>query len=92
MRSFGRPTGIGPEDRIWLVIERAAACVVALNGRVLAAASAGDGPWRHDVTTALQERNELQLTFNAARADAAAGRGPLPEWLGVVTLIIESGC
>lgn len=89
-RPFGRPTGVGPADRIWLVIERAAPCAVALNGRALPPVTAGADAWRHDVTAALRDRNELRLEFPGLSGDGiAAGRVPLPERLGLVALEID---
>lgn len=91
-RSFGRPAGVGPRDRVWLVIERPAASAAALNGRSLPPPVAGAAAWRQEVTADLRERNELRLDF-AAPAIAGAGRhrAPLPEPLGVVALEIETG-
>jgi hypothetical protein len=89
-RSFGRPSGVGPGDRVWLVVERPAACTVALNGRDLPAVIPGAAVWRHHVTADLLERNEVRLAAGSAVAVPAAGRQPLPESLGIVTLEIES--
>lgn len=88
IRSFGRPTGIDPGDRVWLVIERPAACVARLNGRPLPTIAAGVAAWRHDVTADLQRRNELRLDVPGA-ASASLCRVPLPESLGTVALEIE---
>lgn len=90
-RSFGRPSGVGPDDRVWLVVERPAARAVVLNGRELAIVSAGAAAWRHHVTADLRERNELRLDVAPPVAVGAAGRQPLPESLGIVRLEIESG-
>ena len=90
-RSFGSPTGVGPRDRIWLVIERPMPCSVALNGLPLPAVTAGAEAWRHDVTADLQDRNELRLEVAAAAsAGAAAVRVSLPETVGRVALEIET--
>lgn len=92
IRSFGRPTGVGPDMRIGLVIERPAACTATLNGRSLPAVTGGVAAWRHDVTADLRERNELRLEFApVAPARAAADRVPFPEPLGVVSLEITAG-
>ena len=88
VRSFGRPTGVAVADRIWLVIERPAACTVLLNGRHLPPIGGGLGAWRHDVTAALRPRNELRLEF-AGRTAIEPGRAALPESLGSVALEIE---
>lgn len=90
-RSFGKPVGLECDDRVWLVIERAAACSVALNGSDLPSVAAGMAVWRHDVTDALRERNELRLRFAVvAEAGIAVGRRPLPDPLGTVSLEIVS--
>ena len=91
-RSFGRPTGVGPGERVWLVIERPAAGAAALDGRPLAAVGVGDGPWRHALTGDPRERHELRLEFTAPPGPVAAGaRVPLPEAAGLVWLEIEAG-
>jgi hypothetical protein len=91
-RSFGRPTGVGPGDRIWLEIARPTACSARLNGRTLPAVAAGAAPWRLDVTADLRERNDLQLEFRAdVPTQATAERVPLPEAGGRVALVITSG-
>lgn len=90
-RSFGRPTGVGPGDRVWLVIERPAACSAALNGGALPAVGVGAGPWRHDVTADLRDRNELRLEVRWPWEPApTAVRVALPETLGRVALEIET--
>ncbi len=56
-RRFGRPTGLGPSDVVWLVVEGAAPSgVVTLNGSPL-----GEAPGRFDVTTELAERNHVTI-------------------------------
>ena len=91
-RSFGRPTGVGPGDRIWLVIERAAACSATLDGRTLSAVAGGAGPWRHDIGADPRNRHELRLEFAAPPGPVSAGaRERLPEGAGVVWLEIETG-
>jgi len=90
IRPFGRPTGVGPEARIRLVIDRPSPCAATLNGRSLPDVGGGSAPWRHDVSGELRDRNELRLEFAAvvhARADA--DRVPLPEALGTVALEIS---
>lgn len=89
-RSFGRPTGVGPGDRIRLVIERPAACSATLNGLPLPPVSAGASVWRHDVTTSLHDRNELRLVLGSARpARAGRARVPLPSAVGMVALEVD---
>lgn len=88
-RSFGRPTGVGPEDRVWLVVERPAPGAATLNGRPLPAPAGDAAAWRHDVTDALRDRNELCLLFGAPiDGGQAGGRAPLPGRLGGVSLEI----
>lgn len=92
IRSFGKPTGVGPGGRIWLVIERPAACAAALNGRILPAVAGGTAAWRHDVTADLRERNELRLEVaTGERVRAGGAHLLLPETLGAVALEITPG-
>jgi hypothetical protein len=56
VRRFGRPSGIEPGDRVWLVVEPGDKAALVLNGICLVAASR-----RHDVTELLEPRNELIL-------------------------------
>lgn len=59
-RRFGRPTGLGPADRVELAIDRVDALgSVRLNGESLGEIPAGGQPWRCDVTARLRRRNEL---------------------------------
>lgn len=89
-RSFGKPTGVGPGDRVWLVLERPAACMAALNGRPLPPIVGGNAAWRHDVTADLRDRNELRFELHEPPGPVAAvGRVPLPETVGLVALEIE---
>ena len=93
-RRFGMPAGVEPGDRVWLVIEPAMDCALALGGEPLPPVVAGR-PWRHDVTGRLGPRNELLLEPAATSADeparpAAHGRRPLPAAVGSVRLEIES--
>lgn len=91
-RSFGRPAGVGPADRIWLVIEEAAACSAVLNDLPLPPVAGGGGAWRHDVTAALESRNDLRFELREPQAPVANGtRPPLPESVGLVALEIETG-
>jgi hypothetical protein len=95
IRRFGMPAGIGPGDRIWLVVQSPGGCGLTLAGETLPPVAAGER-WRHDVTAKLAARNELQL---AAAAGATAtmpavpipvhGRCDLPADVGRVVLEIE---
>ena len=65
-RRFGRPTGLGDDTRIWLVLERSASiATVTLNGTPLmrAAGPADDraAPLRLEITGTLHPRNTLTL-------------------------------
>lgn len=94
VRRFGRPDGLEPPTRVWLVHEGGPAATLTLNGSAL---PAGD---RHEVTGALAKRNELLLEplvpLPAAEAAAdpagqpAHGRQPLDPRLGRLHLEIES--
>jgi hypothetical protein len=92
LRRFGRPAGIGPGDRVWLVIEAAVGGEVALGGEPLPRIAAG-ACWRREVTTALRARNELALAVTAGggapSVTAAHGRRDLPATIGRVRLEIE---
>jgi hypothetical protein len=98
-RRFGRPGGLGPGDRVVLVVERSELpAAAALNGVPLPAVVPGDR-WAHDVTPLLADRNELVLeiglpeptpdpTAEPARIGPIAGRRPLPDVAGAVRLEI----
>lgn len=94
-RSFGRPAGLGPGDRVWLVIERPAASMLELNGVELPRVAADPaGTWRHEITRLLADRNELRIVPETGVPDSAAlpgahGRRPLPDGLGAVVIEIK---
>ena len=92
VRRFGMPAGIEPGDRVWLVVEPAAACEVRLGGEPLPAVVAGERR-RHDITAALRDRNELALAAPTAGpppvVTAVHGRCDLPATIGRVWLAIE---
>lgn len=88
-RSFGRPGGLAATDRVRLVFERPAACVLALNGSPLPPVAAGDR-WEADVTRLLRDRNDLAATF-ATEVPAHVGfRQPLPAACGRPALEIDA--
>jgi beta-galactosidase/beta-glucuronidase len=59
-RRFGRPTGITPNESVWLVCDGAeASAAFSLNGDLLGSTAGPDSPAEFDVTTRLTERNEL---------------------------------
>lgn len=98
-RRFGLPGGLGPGDRVVLVVERPELPAgAALNGALLPAVVPGER-WSHDVTDLLADRNELVLdlglpeptpdpTAQPARSGPITGRRPLPEVAGAVRLEI----
>ncbi|MBM3998161.1 MAG: hypothetical protein FJ297_01235 [Planctomycetes bacterium] len=62
MRSFGRPTGIGPSDRVYLSVAWDGGSVDwRLNGTTMDGAL--ESPARIDVTGRLAYRNELAIDF-----------------------------
>lgn len=91
-RHFGRPSGIGPGDRLWLVIDRPAACRLVLNAAALAACPGGPTAYRAEVTMLLGDRNLLTLETTHRAADHSAGddggRRSLPDPLGRISLEI----
>jgi len=95
-RRFGRPAGLAPGDRVFLVVERPAlSSAASLNGRELPAIAAGTPRWTCDVTTLLLDRNDLILAADtpAGGSTAAGGGGPhdrepLPAAFGGVGLAI----
>lgn len=91
VRRFGRPAGVGPADRVLLVVESPGGCEISLADQVLPAVFAHQR-WWHDVTGLLRARNELTVRPPlppAAKASSAHGRLPLPEAVGRVWLEIE---
>ena len=96
-RAFGRPDGLGPGDRVRLVIASPGDAAVVVNGAPLPPLLRRSASWSHDVTSLLGGRNVLTLTLAAAApGPAAAGaRASLPESLGrpaleIVSLIDDS--
>lgn len=100
VRRFGQPGGLGPSDRVFLVVESPSLVArLVLNGTTLADPPAATTPpgqatrseW--DVTPLLRGRNELAVVPASAPGAAgrhAAGRRPLPPPLGTVAIEIES--
>lgn len=67
VRRFGQPTGIGPEDRLNLVIESAGcACRVELNEKHLGDIAFAESSSSFDVTALLAPRNELAIALEPA--------------------------
>lgn len=98
-RSFGRPSGVGPADRVLLVLDRSGECqgAISFTLNAISLPPVGPGPcrWEHDVTAALSERNELVLDPSGVAAPGARtvdrhGRTALPPTVGRLTIEIVS--
>lgn len=92
-RRFGRPAGLGPGDRVLLVVSQpSVAGEVSVNAVPLPPLVAGASRWAEDITPLLQDRNELRVavasTIDHASARGPHGRGPLPSAIGMVALEI----
>jgi len=89
-RRFGRPTGIGPGDRVLLVVTQpAVAADVAVNAIHLPPLIAGASRWEVEITPLLRVRNELCVTLALPAPNGRpAGRLSLPSALGGVMLEI----
>jgi hypothetical protein len=92
VRRFGRPTGLGAADAVWLVIDALADAALTLNGLALPASAAG-AAYRVNVTPLLRDRNLLVLVPRVAAEPVRlpAARGPLPAAIGSVRLEIVPG-
>ena len=95
-RHFGRPGGLGPADRVLLVVvQPEVAAEMTVNAVGLPPLSAHAGRWAQDITPLLRERNELLVTVAASVGHDSSGepliRGPLPSVVGRVTLEIVAG-
>ncbi len=88
-RKFGRPTGLGPGTKVWLVVEDArVALSVHLNGALLGHVASDGGSGRFDVTDRLLARNELAI---AAESPSAPGEEVQPSLPADVCLeIVET--
>lgn len=76
-RRFGRPTGLGPADRVDLVIAGVdASGSVRLNDESLGELPLGGQVWRCDVTARLRPRNELIVAVE--RTPLTDGEPPIP--------------
>ena len=94
-RRFGRPAGLGPGDRVLLVVSQPSiAGEMVVNAVALPRLAAGASRWAEDITPLLQDRNELRIVVAAAFAIESApprgphGRGPLPSSIGIVAIEI----
>lgn len=86
VRRFGRPSGLEPGNRVWLVMDLPPPADATLNGVALPALSEA-APWRIDVTDRLEPRNELVLLLDAD--GGGVGRATLPAMCGRVRLEID---
>jgi len=94
-RCFGRPPGLAPTDRVWLVCEsprprpgdEVRPRDIRLNGAALPTL-VGSGQRRADVTLLLESRNEL--VFVDSGQGPWDGRRRLPDEMGRVWLEIEA--
>lgn len=85
-RTFHRPTGLGPQRRVWMVIEPVAGTgSVSLNGCPLGPLSGGHAASRFDVSDRLLPRNEMAIVLQT-EPPAETSRGKPP---GGVFLEIE---
>lgn len=98
-RSFGRPSGVGPADRVLLVLDRpgeaGGTIRLTLNTLPLPPVEPGPGRWEHDVTSALVDRNELLLHPSSTALPEPGtvdrhGRATLPPVVGRLTIEIVS--
>jgi hypothetical protein len=102
-RRFGRPTGLVPGDRLFLVVERPGLSASAtLNGCELPAIAAATARWTCDVTALVVDRNELVFAADGPSPGQSTpaggeitpagggthGRVPLPAPFGGVGLVI----
>ena len=78
-RPFNRPTGLGPAQRVWLVLEGlAVAGTAALNGEALGRLDRDRPECRFDVTDRLQVHNELVVELAASHPAAQPNSGSPP--------------
>ncbi len=68
-RAFGCPTGLGPRERVWIVVEGMESAIVLLNDERLGTAQ-GAEPARFEVTGKLAPRNELVLEVKQVEPSA----------------------
>jgi hypothetical protein len=60
-RRFGRPSGLQPADRVFLVVDCPLSATIMLNAQALGRVEA-NVPGRYDVTPMLRPRNEIVLS------------------------------
>jgi len=87
-RRFGRPTGLGAADRLWIVVENLPeAASVELNGVLLGTLRGGAACGRFEVTGRLDARNEVLLRLQAPGDAGPSSSGDPP---GEISLEIQS--
>jgi hypothetical protein len=87
-RRFGRPTGLGAADRLWIVVENLPeAASVELNGVLLGALGGGTACGRFEVTGRLDARNELLLRLQTPGDAGPPSSGNPP---GDISIEIQS--
>jgi hypothetical protein len=90
-RRFNRPTGLGPREQVWLVLEGFRPPVdVLLNQHPLGSLPPAKSTTRFDVTSLLELRNELCLDTRETEASAGAGTRDQPDPPGEVCLEIRT--
>jgi hypothetical protein len=97
-RRFGRPGGLGPDDRVLLVVtESATGAEIAVNGVCLPPLFpppnlAVVARWSHDITPLLRDRNDIVVAVPATVSGDPVcdthGRSPLPPAIGTIALEI----
>jgi hypothetical protein len=97
-RRFGRPGGLGPDDRVLLVVtESATGAEIAVNGvclppLLLPPHVAVAARWSHDITPLLRDRNDIVVAVPATVGGDLVcdthGRSPLPQAIGMIALEI----
>lgn len=79
-RRFGCPTGLEPDDRVALVVERVDALAqVTVNNNSLGTMRLADGAGQWPVKHLLQPRNLLEITIELPRLTATSAALPRPQ-------------
>ena len=87
-RPFHRPTGLGPDVRVWIVLEGfSASGSVTLNGQALGRLDPDQPECRLDATESLRPQNDLTLDLDAPAPAAQPNAGSAP---GEVSLEIAT--
>lgn len=78
-RPFHRPTGLGPDVRVWIVLQGfSAAGTVTLNGQTLGRLDPEQPECRLDATESLRPQNELTIELEAPAPAASPNTGSPP--------------